>query len=161
MRLTAPLLLLLCALPLTAPAWAGGTVKTSFEAPEKFSDIGFGSVERERALSSLSDFLASLGPAMLSDGQTLELTVTDIDLAGEPRFAPHGDARVLRGGADWPQIKLRYTLKAGDTVLRSGADTLSDINYLAGRRTLELNTEYGHEKRMLKDWVGKTFAAPR
>lgn len=143
-----------------APARAAGEVKLSFVAPEKFSDIGTGTVERERVLRSLEDFLQSLGAKALPDGQTLELAITNIDLAGETRFTPRGDVRVLRGGTDWPRIELRYTLRAGATVLKSGEARLSDSAYLSGRRTPDLDTEHGHEKRMLRSWFTETFGQP-
>jgi len=141
-------------------AQAAGEVKVNFAAPEKFTDIGMGSVDRERVLRSLGEFLTSLGERGLPDGQTLELEVTNIDLAGETRFTPKGDLRVIRGRADWPQIELRYTLRAGEKVLKSGEAKISDVAYTSGRSTPDLKTEFGYEKRMLRSWFTETFAKP-
>ena len=139
---------------------AAGEVKVNFAAPEKFSDIGMGSVDRERVLRGLGDFLKTLGVQGLPDGQTLELEITNIDLAGEVRFTPKGDLRVMRGRADWPQIELRYTLRTGETVLKSGDAKLSDVAYTSGRSTPDLKTEFGYEKRMLRTWFTETFGKP-
>jgi hypothetical protein len=139
---------------------AAGEVKVNFASPEKFIDIGMGSVDRERVLRSLGDFLKSLGAQGLPDAQTLELEITNIDLAGEVRFTPKGDLRVMRGRADWPRIELRYTLRAGETVLKSGEAKLSDVAYTSGRSTPDLKTEFGYEKRMLRTWFTETFGKP-
>lgn len=141
-------------------AQAAGEVKVNFAAPEKFADIGRASVDRERVLRNLRDFLVSLGKQGLPDGQTLELEITDVDLAGEVRFTPKGDLRVIRGSADWPRIELRYTLRAGEQVLKSGEAKLSDMAYTSGRSTSDLKTEFGYEKRMLRSWFNETFGKP-
>ena len=55
----------------------------------------------------------------LPDGQTLTIAVLDLDLAGSLRPTPTGELRVLRGGADWPSMSLRYTLQADGRTLAS------------------------------------------
>ena len=162
MKLHSPLSTLLLALAaLASPAaLAAGAVKVNFVQPEKFADIGYGSLDRERTLRALGDYLKSLGGPRLADGHTLDVEITNIDLAGETRVTPKGDLRVMRGRADWPRIDLSYTLRAGETVLKSGQAKLADMAYLSGRRTSELQTEFGHEKRMLKNWFDETFGKP-
>ena len=63
--------------------------------------------------------------------------------------------RVLRGWADWPHLKLRYTLQAEDRTLKSGEAELADMHYRLGDRSSEL----GFEKRMLDQWFKNTIAA--
>jgi Protein of unknown function (DUF3016) len=63
-------------------AQAVGRVEVRYVQPERFSDAGFGAVERERTLKVLSQHFDRLAQR-LPDGQLLQVEVTDVDLAGE------------------------------------------------------------------------------
>jgi hypothetical protein len=152
------------ALPLLAAAWlagpaqAAGTVQVRFIEPERFTDLSFSTLDRERELQEIADHLRQLGQR-LPEGQTLNIEVLDVDLAGEtwPRAA--GEVRILRGRTDWPTIRLRWTLQQGDRTLASGEDRVTDMSYLTG---LPPNVRLGalpYEKRMLERWFGERFEA--
>jgi len=137
----------------TLPAWAG-QVEVTWVEPDLYADAGRSVVDRERTMGALGEHLKRWG-RLLPDGQTLKLDVLDVDLAGE--IEPYGwhQVRILRGRADWPHLKLRYTLQAGDRTLKSGEAELADMHYRLGDRGSEL----GFEKRMLDQWFRNTFAA--
>jgi Protein of unknown function (DUF3016) len=144
-------------------ATAKGSVEVSFEKPAEFSDIGRNAFDRERAQKSLADHLQSLG-AQLPDGQSLQVMVLDVDLAGELRHFGSNEVRVLRGRADAPHIKLRYKLQDTQTsesrVLKSGDATVSDLGYFFN--THATSDRYGDlpfEKRMLQQWFTNNFGA--
>ena len=111
-----------------------------------------------QSLQRLVDLGTHLGQwsRALPDGQTLRIEVTDLDLAGEIRPFSWHDARVLRGGADWPQMSLRYTLQADGRTLKSGEARLSDLGYSFARRSESL----GYEKAMIDRWFRQEFSAP-
>jgi hypothetical protein len=143
-------------------AQAADKLDLQFVTPEKFSDIGDGSHDRERNLKSLSDYLQTLA-AQLPEGQALKLEVLDVNLAGETRPRGAQDIRVLRGRADWPQMTLRYTLTQNGTTLKAGNAQLSDMGYLDHGLGYGSGRGYGdlpYDKRMLQDWFRKTLIAP-
>ena len=150
----------LAATLLAGAAHAAATVEVRYVEPDNFADIGRSSWDRERTLNALTEHLQKLGRA-LPDGQTLRLDVTDIDLAGDIRPWGWQEARVLRGQADWPQIKLRYTLTEGERTLSSGEARLSDLAYM---QTLSGRDRPGEtlavEKRMVRRWFAETFTPP-
>jgi hypothetical protein len=150
-----------CTLVLAAnPAAAAGKVEVSFKEPEKFADIGWSTSDRERALKSLGDYLQALGKD-LPDGQTLQLQVLDVDLAGRLEPLRWREIRVMTGRTDWPHMTLRYTLQGAGTTLKSGEAELSDMNYLFGTRAAgQLDGEFVYEKRMLQRWFAQTLLAP-
>jgi len=144
---------------LAGNAQAAGVLTVSFVDAEHYSDVGFGSVERERTTTRLAAIFKDLGQR-LPDGQTLKVEVLDVDLAGRvPLNAVH-DTRVLTGGADWPRIKLRYTLDAGGKA-QTREETVSDMSYLQtpiyGSRADE---PLAYERRMLERWFEERFLTP-
>lgn len=139
------------------PALAAGTVTVRWTEPERYADIGWSTIDRERALDELGRHWQSLG-RLLPDGQTLAVEVTDVNLAGETLPDPAHPVRVLRGRADWPTMTLRYTLSAGGQVLRQGDTRLSDPNYFMGRVRPE---PLAYEKRMIERWLRDELQPPR
>lgn len=139
-------------------AWAG-TAQVTWVEPERYTDIGRNAVDRERVLATLAEHLEKLA-ARLPAGQTLQVDVTDVDLAGEVH--PYGrwawdDVRVLRGTTDWPRVSLRWTLRGADGgTLRQGQDELSDMAYLFRSNPGHL----GPEKRLFQRWFSARFEAP-
>ena len=138
--------------------WAGmsaaGTVEVKWVERQTYSDAGRSTMERGRTLQELGEHLRTLG-SRLPEGQTLRLEVLDLDLAGELRPHATQELRVLRGGADWPQMALRYTLLAADgRPLRSGQSWLSDLHYLVNTHRAG---SLAYEKRMLDDWFKAQF----
>jgi hypothetical protein len=150
------------ALAFTAqPAFAAGKAQVQWIEPQNFRDVGFGGWERDRVLKSLGGYFEQLG-RRLPDGQVLKLEVTDVDLAGEVRIRPAGELRVLRGGADWPQMALRYTLLSADgRVLKSGQAELSDMSYLFAARPPQAHEgDFPFEKRMIERWFSEQISKP-
>lgn len=142
----------------SAQALAAGSTQVSYVHPEKFTDAGFGSFDRNRTLQSLTQHLEALGKR-LPDGQTLLVEVLDVDLAGEvwPRGAH--EARVLRGRADWPHMTLRYTVLDGSRTVKAGEARLADMSYLFDQRRLAQYGDLPYEKRMLERWFNEQIAA--
>ena len=139
------------------PSGAAGSAQVSYVQPEKFTDVGHGSFDRERTLQSLTQYFHTLGKR-LPDGQTLRVEVLDVDLAGEiwPR-SPH-EVRVLRGRADWPHMTLRYTLLEGDRTVKAGESKLADMAYLFDSHRLSQYGDLPFEKRMLDRWFKEAIA---
>ena len=141
-------------------AHGAGQVEVSFTKPEQFADAGRGAYERERTMNSLREHFGTYA-ARLPDSQTLRVEVLDVDLAGDQdRLRLSSDTRVLRGRADWPHIKLRWSLEEGGRALKSGDENLSDMHYFFGVRNVDKYGDLPYEKRMLDQWFKDKVAAP-
>jgi hypothetical protein len=138
-----------------SPAHAAGTLELHWVQPDRYSDAGLGGPERDRTLAALGAHLRKL-VTRLPDGQTLQLEVLDLHLAGEREPALRQDVRVLRGRADWPRITLRYALLTQGRTLKSGEAQLADMDYLTHPRPGELV----YEKQLLDRWFESTITAP-
>lgn len=138
-------------------AWAGASV--SYVEPDKFVDLPFSPIDRERVLKDLSDHFAELGK-LLPAGQELTVEVTDLDLAGRIDHTRRSgnEIRVLRGGADWPRMELRYSLVQDGKVLKSGDAKLADMTYMDHARMISSNESLRFEKQMVDEWFAKTFS---
>ena len=143
-----------------APLSATAALTVSFPDPSRYTDAGADEVERERVIKDIERHLQRLAQRYLPPDQALKIEVLDIDLAGRMRPLRHSipEVRVLDGGADWPAIKLRYGLQAGTRVLKSGEETVSDMNYLQWAARSSPQTLH-YEKRMLETWFRDRFAA--
>ena len=142
---------------LAASLARAGTVEVAFDQVARYADAGRGT-EAEAHRTLIAEHLRRLGETGLPARQTLRITITDIDLAGEtrPQWRTAPDVRVLRGTADWPRIGLRYTLSEDDRVLREGQDEVSDMDYLRGSTRLD-NAPLPYERRMLERWFRERF----
>ena len=141
---------------------ASAAVSVAFSHPESYRDLPFAQTDREAVLKELGEHFAWLGKE-LPAGQDLKVEVLELDMAGRirPNFRGGQDLRVLRGGADWPQMVLRYSLESNGRVIASGEDKLSDMDYLGHINRYADGDSLRYEKRMIDDWFRKKFAARR
>ncbi|MES2148254.1 MAG: DUF3016 domain-containing protein [Pseudomonadota bacterium] len=139
------------ALASAGSAMASATV--TFSHPEQYADLPWSSSDREQVLKDLGQHFDKLA-AKLPAGVDLKVEVLDVDLAGRiyPTFRGPSEIRVLRGGADWPQIRLRYSLEQGGKVLSSGEERLSNMMYLDRMNRYVGGDTLRYEKQMLDDW---------
>lgn len=143
-----------------APAHAAGVAEVQYQQPERFTDAGFGSAERERTQALLTRQLEQLAQR-LPDGQRLKVTFTDVDLAGEiDNFSPHR-LRVMGQLPDAPRLALRFELTQDGQVVARGEERLSDLAYLVRRSGLDQRAALPYETRLLSEWFEQRFAAAR
>ena len=158
MRLAPVALIVSC---LLAGAAQAGSVVVSFSGTPRFSDAGNTPWEEQANRLAIAQYIESLGQRYLPAQQTLKLEVVDIDLAGEMRFlrrAGFRELRVLKGGADFPRVTVRYSLESGGQVLRSGDETISDMDYTHHAAQPRADDPLHVEKRMLAEWFRTRFA---
>jgi hypothetical protein len=154
--------LILTGMLLAAAGSASAGVTVAFANPDSFRDMPFSPTDRADVLKELTEHFESLGKD-LPPGYDLRVEVLDLDLAGElrPNFRGHNDIRVLRGGADWPRMQVRYTLEANGQVISRGEDALSDMTYLNRTPRYAEHDNLRYEKRMINEWFKEKFAAPK
>ena len=144
-----PLFLAVSTLALAANA----AVTVKFVEPDKYTDVGrYRQWDRATILKDIEAHLVNLGKN-LPASQSLAIEVLDIDLAGEERFVGTGgqDVRIQRGRADWPSMRLRYTLeREGRTETQEVR--VADMNYQQRVQPTSPSETLPHEKRMLTEW---------
>ena len=163
MRLFKPALLLSCLAASAVSAALATPVDVSFVNPPGFADAGSTAWERDANLRTLAEHLQALGARYLSADQVLKVEVLDVDLAGtmRPSLRAGRDLRVVRGGADWPRITLRYSLEGGGQPGLSGEESLADLDY-SHRFTGQRATRPLHyEEHMLDVWFKARFVERR
>jgi hypothetical protein len=148
----------LSAVLLATAAHAAGTVNVSFVQPQNFTDVKDRHLSPDRHLEALKRHLEQAAAPYVADGQTLKIEVLDVDLAGEVKpSARANDLRVLKGGADWPRIQLRYALESPGQATRSGEARMQDMAYLMHHAHLSGGDALAYERRMLDDWFKAEF----
>lgn len=146
---------------LGAAGIAMATVTVTFVKPENFADMPYMQHDKDRVLKEIEAHFNKLG-SQLPAGQDLKVEVLDVDLAGrmEPQFRGSQEVRILRGGADWPTIELRYRLEAKGAVIKSGESRVADMNYLRHRPRYDAGDIIRYEKQMLDEWFNQTLREP-
>ncbi len=155
MRGAALVLLTALAAPLAA-APAAAQVRVSFVAPERYTDADnrFGSgLSLRSVLAEMRRLFETLGNRALAPGQTLDIAVLDIDLAGidRPNFGAAQGVRVVTDVTP-PRFRLRYALKEGGRTVLAADETVTDINFLLNSSRLSSGQAFTHEREVLRDW---------
>jgi DUF3016 family protein len=143
-----------------AAASAQAAVVVSFVEPDRYTDSGNQSWDRETNLRELEQYLQKLGDKYLAPNQTLRIEVLDVDLAGWPRFggrAPN-EVRIMRGRADFPAMRMRYTLESPAGRAETREETVDDTGYLDHGLRVGSSESLYYEKRMLEKWFKTRFA---
>lgn len=143
-------------------AKAAPRAEVVFDHPEKFSDVkddSFGTEKgREAILEQLRDYIQNQAQYYVAPGQTLTITFSDIDLAGdyEPRGGRSDDIRIVREVYP-PRMDLSFRLTdASGAVIKEGTRRLRDLNFMMA---LNVNREdpLRYDKNLLDDWLRKEF----
>lgn len=135
----------------------------SWTDPGEFDEVkdshGRGMIKSGVWLAELKKHLERRATRVLPEGQQLEVTFTDIKLAGqfEPWRGPQfDDVRIVKDIYP-PRIDLRFTLKSADgRVIEEGERTLRDLGFLT-RSIANTSDTLRYEKRMLDEWLNRDF----
>lgn len=138
-----------------------GDAKVTWHEPDKFTDIrpinetlgGF----QKRVIEELDQVFADLAKE-LPNGYHWNVTVTDLDLAGDIRPRRSGTGEEIRVVKDvyWPRMSFNFDLKnpQGQTVA-SGNEDIADMNFLSHANPPNGHTSFPYERQMLRDWFYK------
>ena len=157
------LLAILTGFSAMAPLVANAAVTVTFTKADQYVDVPFSPSDRDATLKTLKEHFEKLG-GKLPSGQDLKIEVLDVDLAGraEPSsMSSANELRVLRGGADWPMIQLRYSVEAAGKPLKQGEARISDLNYLNHMNRYPSGESLRYEKAMLDDWFKKEILSAK
>ncbi|MDX3773107.1 DUF3016 domain-containing protein [Chromatiaceae bacterium AAb-1] len=163
MRHTVILLLSsLLAMPAVAEI-AAAEAEVTFKEPEKYTDIRPAADTRarfqERVLKQFEGFFKDMA-TQLPEGYKWQVTVTDIDLAGDvdPFIGRTGQPIRVVKDIYSPAVRFSYTLHdATGTEVAAGDERLRDMSFMQRTSTLSRNTEFEYEKRMLNEWFSKNL----
>jgi hypothetical protein len=151
--------LALASLFLVSAGGASAAVTVTFVQPDQYADLPFSSWDREQVLTDLREHFTKLSKT-LPAGTDLKIEVLDVDLAGRiyPNFRGSYDLRILRGGADWPHMRLRYTVEQDGKLVSSGEDKLSNMMYLDRMNRYFTGDPLRYEKQMIDEWFKEKIA---
>jgi len=151
--------LALASLFLVSAGGASAAVTVTFVQPDQYADLPFSSWDREQVLTDLRAHFTKLSKT-LPAGTDLKIEVLDVDLAGRiyPNFRGSHDLRILRGGADWPHMRLRYTVEQDGKLVSSGEDKLSNMMYLDRMNRYFTGDPLRYEKQMIDEWFKEKIA---
>lgn len=142
-------------------------VTVAFFEPEKFTDVRdsalFNDSGRTTYLEQIRDHLREQAPHYLTEGQRLEITFTDIDLAGDFelwRGPQYFDVRMVR---DIYPPRLEFTFRLLDAtgkVVREARRSLIDLAFQLRSSVVSQHDTLRYEKSMLDDWLREEFPRP-
>jgi hypothetical protein len=149
---------LVIAAALLGAAPAQAAVKVTFANAAHYTD---GSRYDASATAAIRTHLQRLAARYLDRGDTLAISVLDLDLAGYDLSSRGPNHLRVLNGATPPKIRLRYRLERNHKVIAAGEDALSDPFYLSNASTVASSDTFKYEKALLDDWFRKRFATGR
>ena len=140
---------------------AHAAADVTFKNVDRYIDATFQHPRSDKNLREVQDGIRKLFSVLadkyLPPGQSLEVEVTDIDLAGriEPSFGD-GDIRIMQG-VSWPRLRFTYAVMEKGAVVGRGQADIHDSDYLNGFNTSASGDHLRYERELLSDWFRKTF----
>lgn len=137
--------------------------EVTFSHPEKFADVKdayLGTEKgRDAVLSQLRDYIVQKAQKYVPAGDKLEVTVTDVDLAGdfEPWRGPEAqDVRIVKDIYP-PKIDLEYKLVGpGGKAVMENKRQLRDLAFMM-KLSINRDDNLRFEKALIDDWLRNDF----
>lgn len=140
---------------------AAAEVQVSFQEPEKFTDIRPTNDTRSRYQQRVQTAFEKMFndmAAQMPEGYQWQVTITDIDLAGDVDYFAGNGGQALRIIKDVhsPAVRFSHVLRdqRGEEVL-SGEERLRDMGFLQRISRPSARPEFEYERVMLNDWFTK------
>ena len=154
------LMIVVAVLALASPVLAeDDRVSVHLTNPQKFTDFKTSCVARPADVTALAAqlerYLKTAAARSLPEAQRMEITVTNIDMAGDIEVWRNPFLCDLRTMKDVypPRIDLTFRiLDAEGKELRSGTRSLVDVNYLDRSAPSGID-QLRYEKYLLSDWL--------
>ncbi len=137
-----------------------GPVSVAWSDPAKFTELrhsrNFYEDARGDWLPELAEYLRKRAEPLLGSGERLELTIVDVDRAGD--YEPwlglnHNDTRIVRDIYP-PRMTVQFRhFDAGGTVVAEGERKLTDPAFLTNASPINSNDSLRFEKRMIDAWL--------
>jgi hypothetical protein len=159
--------LLLTSLALTVATASAQSIETSLKNPGEFRDFSVNGLNEEKSArilkAELADVLPRVAGRYLPEDNTLHITFTDIDMAGEIqpwRNIHNADIRYVEQIYP-PRLQFSYSLvndQTGETIAE-GEDKISDMAFQmnAGASIRMRHQSFFYETELLSDWIRQTF----
>src|SRR6478736_5059393 len=153
-----------CSTPSATSSTASSTatnITVNYHEPDKFTDArsSFNSTTDLGYLDILTRHFKLKASEYVKPDQKLEITVTDIDLAGDfqPGRPQAGDVRIVKD-IYRPRITLNFKLTGADgKVVKEGDRTLTDSYFMNTVTTVDRNEPLFYDKNMISDWMRDEF----
>ena len=144
-------------------AKAAEKTEVTFSHPEKFADVRDAYMESEKGrdglLGELKDYIVQRAKNYLPAGETLSITVTDVDLAGdfEPWRGPQtADVRIVKDVYP-PKIDLEFKVTdSAGAVVKEGKRQLRDLAFMM-KLSINRDDNLRFEKALIDDWLRSDF----
>lgn len=143
-----------------------GKVKIEWQNPDKYIDVRPSNQSRKRfqesTFNKLEAFLEKLAEK-LPEGQSLTMTVTNLDLAGHvwpghmAGMNSTQEIRVIKR-VDFPRMYFSFSLLDADgNIVKQGDEELKDMSFQDRTIGRTQNDALRYEKNMLESWFNKTL----
>lgn len=154
MNYTKVLLLAGIMLGLAAPTQAG-EIKAEWKDPKEYRDLrsadGFDKRFRKEFIADFDRFFAKLQQDLPEDVK-VELTITDVDLAGRIDYGTGFDRIRLVEHQYWPRIEFDVVMYKGKNKVYQDTVALKDMAFMDRSPALKYRS-YKYEKRMVEKWI--------
>jgi len=136
-------------------------VTVAFKEADKFTDARshFNGSTDQYYLDTLAAHLQKVAARHLAAGQKLEVTFTDIDLAGDfiPTNPNMQDVRIIKD-IYIPRMTLIFKVTGPDgKVVKEGERRLNDLNFMSNIGLIDRDQPLYYDKALLTTWVQKEF----
>lgn len=145
------------------PVTESGVVKVEWQEPKKFRDIKTTNERQSRFEARLFETLTKNidkeAEKVLKPNQTLEMQVSNLDLAGDmrPTFgATTSDLRIVKDMYP-PRMTFTYQVLEDGQVIIAGDEKLTDMNFMSHVKRVN-SKPFEYETQMLKRWLNRTIA---
>jgi hypothetical protein len=168
MKILTGLIICTVTLGLSSQVLAQAKVEIEWDKPEKYRDVRPSNESRKRFREStfkrIHEYMNKLA-LTLPDNKTLQMKVSDLDLAGQVWPASHiglghsaSDVRVIKS-IDIPRIDFSYQLlnESGEIVEQADVK-LKDMSFLNRSNSFFKSESLRYEKAMLQRWFNKEFS---
>ena len=141
---------------------SAGEAKVVWQDPDGYTDIRPGNQSIKSMRSGIEKSIGgefSELAGQLPEGYVLDVTVTDLDLAGEIDPIPTRSMDQIRVLKDiyFPRMTFDYRLTGSDgaVLLAEQKVELKDMQYLSNMRVTRSSEAFYSERRMVRDWFSK------
>ena len=119
--------------------------------------------DTEQGITSLAEWLTKQAARSLPQDQTLQITLHDVDLAGEyqpGRGMALQDVRIVKDIYP-PRIELSWQILGADgATISAGETVLRDTGFMTGSNAIATDP-LRYEKRMLSNWLNEELFVTR